>query len=53
MAQNIIYSPEGELKVLLDCFPFFLHFLISLIKIIFWNLGKAKEAKVFLQTTDR
>ena len=35
-------------SVLLDCFPLFLHFSISLIKFALWNLGKAKEAKGFL-----
>ena len=50
--QNIIYSPWGRTKVSwicllklllfisLDCFPFSLHFLTSLIKFV-WNLGKA------------
>ena len=36
--------------VLLDCFPLLLHFLTSLIKFALWNLGKAYEAKTFLQT---
>ena len=53
-------SPEKELNIIdfvwwlnyyyflfLDCFPFFLNFLTSLIKCIIWTLGKAWEAKVF------
>ena len=39
--------------VLLDCFPLFLHFLVSLIKFSPWNSEKAKDAKAFLQTTGR
>ena len=47
MAQNIIYSPWGGTKgspllnddynlVSCDCFPLFLHFLTSLIKLVLW-----------------
>ena len=47
MAQNIIYSPWEGIKgpwllmttlllVSFNCFPLFLHFLASLIKLIFW-----------------
>ena len=39
--------------VLLDCFPLFLYFLTSLITLALWNLGKAEEAKAFLQTRVR
>ena len=65
MAQNTTYNPEKELNdfgliywinyyfVLLDCFPFFVHSLTSQIKLTLWNLGKAWEAKVFLQTRGR
>ena len=61
MDQNTIYSHWGGTKdpwlclmatlllfCLLDCFPLFLHFLISCIKFIIWNSGKAWGAKVFL-----
>ena len=34
--------------VLLDCFYLFMHFLISLIRYVLWNLGKAQDAKAFL-----
>ena len=62
MAHEIIYSPWGGTqgpwlsfmaKQLLFClawlFSFVSEFLTSLIKFSLWNLGKAKEAKGFLQ----
>ena len=62
MTQNISYSPWGGTKGLmakhlLFClawlFPFFLHFLTSLIKYTIWSLGEGLKAQVFLQTRGR
>ena len=60
IAQNITYSPWRGTKsprlclmlnyyyfVLLDCFPFFLHFLTSLIKFTLGTLGRPRRLKFF------
>ena len=41
---------NGYHFVFLDCFPLFLHFLTSLIKVFPWNLGTAWKVKGLLQT---